>query len=161
MNSHSPVGLVSRQWDAVDWACVLCDRHIHSHRASKSASSRQCPLPILQLSCMIFWQSITSPRSVSAPLELRFGSLWLLAFSKAKIASEREETYECDGHTVNKLSQWRLTADRLAPRESDCSRMHSKVSCYWLPSYIKSTRPVFLDIQNGWILSGQPSYLCC
>jgi len=27
MNSHSPVGLVSRQWDAVDWACVLCDCH--------------------------------------------------------------------------------------------------------------------------------------
>jgi hypothetical protein len=28
-NSHSPVGLVSRQWDVVDWACVLCDRRIH------------------------------------------------------------------------------------------------------------------------------------
>jgi len=24
MNSHFPVGLVSWQWDAVDWACVLC-----------------------------------------------------------------------------------------------------------------------------------------
>jgi len=23
------VGLVSQQWDAVDWACVLCDDHIH------------------------------------------------------------------------------------------------------------------------------------
>ena len=29
VNSHSPVGLVSRQWDAVDWACVLCDCRIH------------------------------------------------------------------------------------------------------------------------------------
>ena len=29
VNSHSPVGLVSRQWDAVDWACVLRDRRIH------------------------------------------------------------------------------------------------------------------------------------
>jgi hypothetical protein len=29
VNSHSPVGLVSGQWDAVDWACVLCDRRIH------------------------------------------------------------------------------------------------------------------------------------
>ena len=29
VNSHCPVGLVSRQWDAVDWACVLCDRDIH------------------------------------------------------------------------------------------------------------------------------------
>jgi hypothetical protein len=24
VNSHSPVGLVSLQWDAVDWACMLC-----------------------------------------------------------------------------------------------------------------------------------------
>jgi len=23
------MGLVSRQWEAVDWACVLCDRCIH------------------------------------------------------------------------------------------------------------------------------------
>jgi len=29
LNSHSPVGLVSRQWDASNWACVLCDHHIH------------------------------------------------------------------------------------------------------------------------------------
>ena len=46
------------------------------------------------------------------------------------------------GRTVHKLSQQRLTADRLAPRESDCSRMRSKVSSDWLPSYIKATRPV-------------------
>jgi len=45
VNSHSPVGLVSRQWDAVDWACVLCDRRIHDDRASRSASSRQCACP--------------------------------------------------------------------------------------------------------------------
>jgi hypothetical protein len=45
---------------------------------------------------------------------------------------------KCDGHTVHKLSERRLTADWLAPRESDCSRMHSKVSSEWLPSYIKA-----------------------
>ena len=49
---------------------------------------------------------------------------------------------ECDGHTEHKLSQRRLTADWLDPRESDCSRMYSKVSSDWLPSYIKTTRPV-------------------
>ena len=42
VNSHSPVGLVSRQWDAVHWACKLCNCRIHSDRASRSASSRQC-----------------------------------------------------------------------------------------------------------------------
>ena len=49
---------------------------------------------------------------------------------------------ECDGHTVHKLSQGRLTADWLASRESDCSRTRSKVSSDWVPSYIKATRPV-------------------
>jgi len=45
VNSHSPLGLVSRQWDAVDWACVLCDHSIHNDLASRSASSRQCACP--------------------------------------------------------------------------------------------------------------------
>jgi hypothetical protein len=48
---------------------------------------------------------------LSAPLKPRFGSLRLLAFLKAKIAVEREEICECDGHTVHRLSQRRLTAD--------------------------------------------------
>jgi len=48
---------------------------------------------------------------------------------------------ECDGHTAHKLCQRRLTAEWLAPRESDCSRMHSKVSSDWLPSYVKAKRP--------------------
>jgi hypothetical protein len=51
-------------------------------------------------------------------------------------------TYECHGHTVHKLIQRRLTADWLAPRKSDCTRMRSKVSSDWLSSYIKATRPV-------------------
>jgi len=37
VNSHSPVGLVIQQWDAVDWPCVLCDRRIHNDRTSRSA----------------------------------------------------------------------------------------------------------------------------
>jgi hypothetical protein len=35
---------------------------------------------------------------------------------------------ECDGHILHKLSQMCFTADSLAQRESDYSRMHSKVS---------------------------------
>jgi hypothetical protein len=77
---------------------------------------------------------------------------------------EREEIRECDGHIVHKLSQQRLTADWLAPRESDCSRMHRKVSSDWLPSYIKATRTILeifkmagyfpdsprIPFENGW-----------
>jgi len=49
---------------------------------------------------------------------------------------------ECDSHIVHKLSQWCLTADWLAPQESDCSQIRSKVSFNRLPSYIKATQPV-------------------
>ena len=41
---------------------------------------------------------------LSEPLQSRFGSPRLLAFPKTKIAVEREEICECDGHTVHKRS---------------------------------------------------------
>jgi len=141
INIHSPAGLVSRQWDAVDWACVLGDRRIHNDRARRSASSWQYACPFYSSRASFFGKASHHP-GLSAPLQHGFGSLRLLAFPKAKFAVEGEEICECDGHTVHKLSQWCLTADWLAPRESDCSRMHSKVSSDWLPSYIKATWPV-------------------
>jgi len=52
------------------------------------------------------------------------------------------EIFEYDCQTVHKLFQRRLTADSLAPLEGDCSRLRSKVSSDWLPSYIKVTWPV-------------------
>ena len=58
----------------------------------------------------VFLAKHQSPNSVG-PLQHRFGSLRLLALSKAKIAVEREEICECDGHTIHKVSQWPLTAD--------------------------------------------------
>jgi len=77
------------------------------------------------------------------PLQPRFRSLQTSGFfSKAKIAVEIEEICECDGQTVHKLSQRRLSADWLAPRESGCSRMHSKVSSDCLPRNIKATLSV-------------------
>jgi len=156
VNGHSPVGLVSRQWDAIDWACVLCDRCIQNDGPSRSASSQHCACPFYS-SCAGFFGKALHP-SLSAPLQPRFGSLWLLAFPKAKIAVEREVICECDGHTIHELSHWRLTANWLVSRESECSWMCSKVSSDWLPSYVKATR-LGLDIRDGWILSGQPSYI--
>jgi hypothetical protein len=55
---------------------------------------------------------------------------------------KKKDICESDGHTVHKLSQRRLTANWLDPRESDYSWMHSKVFSNRLPSYIKATRPV-------------------
>jgi hypothetical protein len=52
------------------------------------------------------------------PKKNRFSSLRFLALPKAKIAFEKEEIFKCDGHTVHKLSQRRLTANWLAPRKN-------------------------------------------
>jgi hypothetical protein len=136
VNSHPPVGLVSRQRDAVDWACVLCDRRIQNYRTGRSASSRQSACPFYSSRAGFFGKALHHP-GLSAPLKSRFGSLRLLAFPKAKIAVKSYEIFECDCHTVHKLSQRRLTADWLAPRESD-----SRISSDWLQSYIKATQPV-------------------
>ena len=133
------MGLVSRQWDTVDWASVLYDCHIRNDQASRSASSRQCACRFHSSRAGFFGKASHHP-GLSAPLQPRFGSLQLLAFPKARIAFEKEEICECDGHTVGKLSQRRLTADRLAPRESEVSWMHNKVSSDWFPSYMKATR---------------------
>jgi len=73
------------------------------------------------------------------PLQPRFVTLLLLAFLKTKIAVENQEICKCNDHTVHKLSQRCLTADRLDSRDSDCSRMYSNASSDWLPSYIKAT----------------------
>jgi hypothetical protein len=137
MNSHSPVGLVSQQWDTAEWACVLCDCHIHNDRASRSANLRQCACPFYSYRAG-FLGKTSHHQGLSAYLQPKFGSLRLLVFPKPKIAVESEETGECKGHTVHKLSQWCLTADRLAPRENDCPQAHSKFSSDWLPSYIKT-----------------------
>ena len=141
VKSHSPVGLVSRQWDAIDWACVPWPSH--SQWPSEHINFiMKMHLPILQLSWRLFFGKASHNPGLSAPLQPRFGSLQLLAFPTTKIAVQREDICECVHHTAHKLSQQRLTADWLAPWESDCSWMHSKVSSEWLPSYIKATRPV-------------------
>ena len=114
---------------------------LNNDRASRSASSRQRACPFYSSRASFFGKASHQP-GLSALLQPRLGSLRLLAFPKSKIAVEREEICECDGHTVHKLSQRRLTAEWLAPQGSDCLWMHSKVFSDWLPSYIKATRSV-------------------
>ena len=71
-------------------------------------------LSILQLSCRVFLEGgtkhhITQVCQPSYSPDL--APCDLLAFTKTKIAVESEEICECDGHTVHKLSQRRLTAN--------------------------------------------------
>ena len=152
------MGLVSRQWDAVDWACVLCDRRIHNDRASRSANLHQCACPFYSCRAGFFCFGKTSHHpGLSAPLQLISGFLKFLIFPKAKIAVESEEMCECNGHTVNKLSQRLLTADWLAPRECDFTDAHCLL---WLAAKLHQGHATgSRDIQYGCILSGQASYV--
>jgi len=118
VNSHSPMGLVSRQWDTVHWACVLCDRRIHNDQVSRSASSWQCAYPFYRSHAGFFGKESHHP-GLSA---LSTAQIWLpvtYGFPKAKITVVRKEICECDCQTVQKLSQRCLTADWLAPLFTD------------------------------------------
>jgi len=144
MNNRSPVGLVSRQWDAGDWVCLLCDHRISQISslskailASGKARSRMEP----NLGCgggggWQTWAMWCFAKKKSLHESCRMGR----RIVAMKVISSLGHC-ECDGHTVHKLSQRRLTADWLAPRKSDCSWMYSKISSDGLPSFIKATWP--------------------
>ena len=157
VNSHCPRGAsysaARHRWLSL---CTVWPSQWHD-RASRSVSSQQSACPFYSSRAGFFGKA-SHHAGLSAPLQLRFGSLWLLAFPKANIAFKREDICECDGHTVHKLSKQRLTADWLAPWENDCSQIQSKFSSDWLPRYIKAATNS-RDIQTGRILSGQPSYV--
>ena len=78
VNSHSPVGLVSWQRDAVNWVCVLCDRRIHNARESRSASSRQCACPCYNSRAGVFGKTSPHPGLSSFPTT----KIWLPATSR-------------------------------------------------------------------------------
>jgi hypothetical protein len=108
------------------------------------------PVHSTNLMQAFFWQSL------SALLQSRFGYLQLLTLPKGKISVERGEICECKHHTVHEISQWCFTADRLAPWESDCSRIRSKVSSDLLPRYTKATWIVFEIFKMEWYSLDSP-----
>jgi hypothetical protein len=110
-----------------------------------SASSRQCASPFYSSRArfpffFFFLQSITSPRPVSPAT----AQIWLPATSGSFQSYNRRwkggDLWMRRSHSTqaqSTASHCRLTN----PTKSECSRMHSKVSSDWLPSYIKATRP--------------------
>jgi len=144
---------VRRHWlYRVTFAFTLTERADQLHHDNSSAHSTA-------LVQALFGKASHHP-GLSATLRPIFGSLRLLTFPKAQIAFKREEIRECDRHTVHKLSQRCLTADWLAPRESDCSRMNSKVSSDWLHSYIKAKWLVLEILKMVWYVQGSPRKNC-
>ena len=90
VNSHCPVGLVNRQWDAVDWACLPWDRRIHNDRTSRSASSRQCACPFYSSHAGFSCQLSHHP-GLSAPYspDLAPCDFWLFPKLKSPLKGRR------------------------------------------------------------------------
>ena len=129
-------------------------------------------LPILQLSCRPFFFNTKhhNTQVCQPPYSPDLAPCYFWLFPKPKSPLKGRDLW-MRRSPVHKLSQRLLTADWLAPRESDCSLMHIKVSSDWLPSYIKATLPV-LEIFKmagytpdssrtfGWISAQSFPFLC-
>jgi len=156
VNSHSPVGLVSRQWDAVDWAYVLCDRHIHKS-------------PPFQKRFYLWDKSEVSRRQMWA---VRGWQTWVMwSFAKKKNQHENCRMgmcivvmnlicslghFECDGHTAHKLGQ--ASHCRLTSPTGEWLFTDAQYGLLWLVAKLHQGRTNgSRDFQNGPILSGQPS----
>ena len=63
-----------------------------------AASSQQCTCSCITSRAEVFGETSNHPGN-SAPLEPRFGTLWLLAFPKTKITFEREEISDPQGES--------------------------------------------------------------
>lgn len=75
MHEHSPMGLLSWQWDVTEWTCILCDCHIYN-----------------DISGRVF---LTTQYSGMSSFQSRFDFLWFLGLLKVKIAIEREKIFNC------------------------------------------------------------------
>ena len=159
VNRHCTVGLISRQWDAVDWACVLCDRRIHKSphfqrrfylwdKIDFAGSQISAVGVVTDLADVMFCQKILHE-------SCRIGRRIVMMKLSCSLGH-----CERDGQTLHKLNQRRLTADCLAPRQSDCSRVHSKVFSDRLRSYIKATRPVLEIFKMAHYFPDSPHTLC-
>ena len=117
VNSHSPVGLVSRQWDAVDWVCVLCDRRVHK---SPPFQRRFQPWEKPEVAGRQMWsvRGLTDLGDVMLCRKSLHESCRMCRRIVVMKLICSVGHFECDCHTAHKLSQRWLTADWLASRES-------------------------------------------
>jgi hypothetical protein len=154
----SSSGLVSRQWDTVDWAFLLC--MIVALRMTERAD--QLPHDSAPAHSKSLVQDFLAKHRITQVcqpnLEAGYGLLRILAFLKTKIAVENKEICECDGHTVHKLSQTashcRLTSPTVQRLYTDAQQGLLWLAATSHQSHATGSRV----IRNGWILSGQPSY---
>ena len=93
-------------------------------------------------------------------LQPRFGTLWLLAFTKTKITFEREEISDCrwDSGKYNGAADgdWENSVSSKVPTLKGTEASFSYVQCFL---YLVSSSINVFFILHGWILSWQFSYI--
>jgi hypothetical protein len=148
VNNHSPVGLVTQQWDIIDWDCVLCDRRIQNERASRSASSRQRAFPFYSSCAEVFFLAKHHITQVCEPpysLYLAPCDFWL--FPKLKSPLKRRRFVNATVHSPQ------------AQSTASLCRLSSPTGEWLAVTLYQGHATDSRDIQNGRILSRQTSYI--
>ena len=156
VNNHCPLGLVSRQWHAVDWADFVTVAITMTERASQ-LHHENAPTHSTALV-----QASSAKHHITQVCQLPY-SLYLAPcdfglFPKPKLLLKWRRSVNA-AITAHKLSQRHLTADWLAPWESDCSWMHIKVCSSWLSGYIKAIWPILKIFNMAMYFPGGP-HMC-
>ena len=90
--SHFVLSLAIPLWKLFEWFRSLPLNHMGNWWLA--ALSRQCSCSCVTSYTEVFGETSNHPCD-SAPLQPRFGALWLLVFPKTKITFEREEISDC------------------------------------------------------------------
>jgi hypothetical protein len=154
VNSHSPVGLVSRQWDAAVWPSHLHILLSVVILALGKPRSRRVPKRGCGGGGPDNWVMGGPPPPPNTIKTCRMavecaGALMQICWSARSVIVNATVT-------VNKLSQWRLTADWLSQLESEFT--DELQGFLWLAAKLHQCHMTGSpDIQNCWILFGQAS----
>ena len=108
-----------------------------------------------------FWEMSDNPGDQSAPLQARFGALWLLAFPQIKITFEREEIsdHQWDSLKIWWGSWWQLGELCEVLRCLLWRDLRHHCPMYNIVFCIVFNKCLFF-ILHGWIPSAQTSYTC-
>ena len=137
LSSESSQLAVRRHW----LASVVCDRRIHSDRASRLDNAPAHPIALIQAFLAKHYYH-------PAPLHPWFGSLPFTAFPTAKIAVEMDQTVTL--YTNSAASSCRLTSPTGVWLFTD-----AQWSLLWLAA---TTRPVLDIFKMDGCFPGQPSF---
>ena len=67
--------------------------------------------------------------------------------------------FECDGHTVHMLTQWHLPPPLTSTVKLSLFTHTQSSPLFLAANYIDVVQAILIILKNGWIFSGQASYI--